>query len=113
MKNKKLKKNAILMVPYKNPEIQWEKRENSIILIINRDKLIDRIMQKIFRTPKSVNIQLDELGSFVWEKCDGISNIKDICESLKEKFGKGAEPAMERLLTYIKILINNNLIKIT
>lgn len=101
------------MIPYKNPEIEWEKKENLIILVINRNKVFDKIMQKIFKSPKSVNIQLDELGSFVWEKCDGVSNIRDICEAVKQRFGKEAEPAMERLLTYIKILINNNLIEIT
>ncbi|WP_051931945.1 PqqD family protein [Clostridium sp. KNHs214] len=113
MKRKVEKKNAVLMTPYKNPEIQWERKENLITLVINRNKAFDKVMQKIFKSPKSVNIELDELGSFVWEKCDGVSNIKDICESLEKRFGKEADPAMERLLTYIKILINNNLIKMT
>ena len=32
-------------------------------------------------------IHLDDVGSFVWRKCDGSRSVREIAEALKEKFG--------------------------
>jgi len=103
-------KNLILMVPKKNSSIQWEKNDSLITLKMMRNSIFDKAMNKIFKTPKTISIQLDELGSFVWEQCDGNKNLNQISEDLHNKFGKDANPVLERLVTYIRILRNNNLI---
>ncbi|MFD3158460.1 PqqD family protein [Haloimpatiens sp. FM7330] len=103
-------KNALLMIPKRNKNITWEKENDVINLKIHRNRGRDKIMHKIFKTPLVINIELDELGAFVWEACDGIKNIQDISEEIVKYFGKRAEPVLERLITYMRILKDNKFI---
>ncbi|MFD3158457.1 PqqD family protein [Haloimpatiens sp. FM7330] len=109
---KSRKKNALFMVPKRNFKIDWQKNNNIITLKIKRDKTIDKIMHKIFKTPRIVNIELDEIGSFIWENCDGNKNLQDLSQELHVCFGKKVEPVLERLITYIRTLKNNNFIEL-
>ncbi|MFQ5824990.1 MAG: PqqD family protein, partial [bacterium] len=47
---------------------------------------------------------LDELGSFVWEHCNGLENVQEIGEKLKEKYGDKVEPVFNRLSIFLKRL---------
>ncbi|WP_102401622.1 PqqD family protein [Haloimpatiens massiliensis] len=105
-------KNVLLMIPQRKVNIEWEKNGEIITLIIKREKYIDKIMHKIFKTPKVIRIELDQIGTFVWENCDGIKNINDISKQMKSHFGQKIEPVLERLITYIRTLKNNNFIEL-
>lgn len=95
--------------PIRNPNITWEENEN-IVLVIERTGKVDRFVQKIFHTPKATKISLDEIGSFVWGKCDGNNTIYDIVQYMDKHFGEKANPVLERLVQYIKILLSNKFI---
>ncbi|WP_058486088.1 PqqD family protein [Defluviitalea phaphyphila] len=106
----KKSKNILNMIPIKNERILWETKNGLVTLIILRNRPFDKFMHKIFKTPLKTTIELDEIGSFVWNECDGTKTINDIAENLEEKFGKRVQPVLERLLTYIRTLINNSFI---
>ncbi len=111
--NNKLKGNIFEMVPEKKENINWKKNENNnLILIIKRNKWIDKIFQKIFNTPKQTTLELDNLGSFFWKQCDGEKTIGDIAEKMRNEFPEEASPVEKRLITFIRLLKNNGLIKI-
>lgn len=98
-------------IPIKSEKINWELDEKGLVkLIVYRDSLLDRIVRKLFNTPEKFIIDLDEQGSHVWKNIDGKRNIAELVELQRNKFGKDAEPAYERLITYVKILNNNNFI---
>ncbi len=107
----KQKVNLLLMKPKRNPNIEWD-HEDKIILKIKRSNKIDKLMNKLFKTPNVLTVELDEIGSFVWSKCDGERNIGDIAEELDFKFGEKINPAIERLIKYISILMNNKFISL-
>lgn len=104
--------NALILIPNRNTKVIWEKNENIISLKISRDGFMDKIIHKIFKTPRLLTLELDELGSFVWEECDGNRNLHEISEDLKNHFGEKSDPALERLLKYIKILKKNSLVEL-
>lgn len=106
-----MKKNALLMVPKRNKNVYWEDSDK-ILLKIRRDGSIHKIMNKIFKSPLSPTVELDEIGSYVWKMCDGVLNLHDISEKMQDKFGDKIEPVYDRLLQYIGILKNNNFIKL-
>jgi hypothetical protein len=56
-------------------------------------------------------IKLDDIGSFIWELCDGQKKVEEIAGSLKEKFGEKVEPLYERLGTFFQSLEKNKFIK--
>lgn len=109
MKNNK---NILEMVPIKNENLSWKHKEDIVILTIHRNKTFDRIMHKLFRTPLKTNIELEEFGSFIWQQCDGVRNIYEISKNLEETYGEKVCPVLERLLTYIKTLSDNNFIQL-
>ncbi len=102
-----------MMVPVKSEKLDWEIKDDEVVqLIIKRDKLIDRIVRKLFYTPNKTVIDLDKMGSLVWKHIDGNRNVYELSQIVKAEFGEKAEPLNERLFTYINILKNNNFIKL-
>ncbi|MBA7651919.1 hypothetical protein ES703_59748 [subsurface metagenome] len=55
-------------------------------------------------------VTLDAVGSFVWEHCDGKNTVKEVAQSLKEEFGKSAEPLYDRLALFFQSLEENRFI---
>jgi len=50
------------------------------------------------------SLKLDEVGTFVWEHCNGLENVREIGEKLKKKYGKKVEPVYDRLGIFFKHL---------
>jgi hypothetical protein len=46
-------------------------------------------------------IRLDDIGTFVWDYCDGKTSGKRLAELLRQEFGETIEPAEERLGQFI------------
>jgi hypothetical protein len=105
-------KNLLEMKPVRKPSINWIQNEGIIVLKIMRNGIIDKLIHKIFKTPQVISVELDEIGSFVWEKCDGTRNLNEISGDLKDYFGDRINPALERLVEYIKMLKGNSLIEL-
>ena len=49
-------------------------------------------------------LNLDEVGSFVWQHCDGIKNFEEIADRMSKKFGSKVDPASERLTLFFRSL---------
>jgi hypothetical protein len=54
-----------------------------------------------------IYLKLDELGSATWKEIDGVKNVGQICELLKEKLGDKLTNAEERVTKFLSILYNN------
>lgn len=109
--SKKNKENFLDYVPKRNKLYEWDLNQKKLVevAVVNRG-LYNRIAQILFRKPKISRIELDELGSFIWQEMDGVKTVYEIGNAVKMKFGKKAEPLYERLCEYIRILHNNRFI---
>ena len=108
-----MKKNFLDYVPVKNKKHKsYINKKNFIVIIIIRDGLLDKLIRKFHKIPDKLEIELDEIGSFFWSHIDDKKNIYQICEQMKKRFGKDAEPVYARAIEFTKILNNNNLIKL-
>ncbi len=111
MARNKKDENVLDYIPIRSTKITYNKKENGLIeIILPRDSLIEKITRKLFFTPDKYRVELDKMGSFVWEQIDGERTIYEIAMLVKESFKEEAEPVYERLLQYINILRNNNFI---
>ncbi|SHK53658.1 PqqD family protein [Paramaledivibacter caminithermalis] len=111
--NKKIKKNDnfLELIPIKKTSQKWQLNEDGLVqIIIPREGVLDKLVRVFFKTPKVMRIDLDAIGSCVWNSIDGKKNIREIAEILKDEFGKEVDPLYERLGTYINILRNNKFI---
>jgi len=110
-KTKNREINFLELIPVRSTKIDWEVDENGLVkLIIWRNTILDKVVRKLFNTPKRTVIDLDEQGSNVWKNIDGKRSVGELIELQRDKFGKSAEPALERLITFIRILKNNEFI---
>ncbi len=71
---------------------------------------LGRWLARSLRKP-DIEIKLDELGSAVWEACDGRATVGDIARHVRDRFGDRIEPAHERLGRFLHQLERTRLIR--
>lgn len=106
------KQNFLDVVFSRNAELKWEADANGIVTIfVKNSGFWNKITQKTLHKPAVSKLLLDKLGSFIWQKIDGNTNVYKIGQDIKDKFGKSAEPLYERLAIFMKQLERNGLIE--
>ena len=107
----KQKKNYLDFVPKKNPAFRWELDDDGMVVILIENKgIYNRIAQKLLKKPRVSRITLEKFGSFIWRQVDGTCSVYEISGLVSEEFGEEAEPLIERLVKYLRILQNNRFI---
>ncbi|KYH42791.1 MAG: hypothetical protein AYL33_000680 [Candidatus Bathyarchaeota archaeon B63] len=110
--------------PLRNPIIKWEKNEKGEIKISipmkktgeeekgqkRRRTRRKGFFSRILPTPEERRIQLDVIGSTVWELCDGKRTTKEIIDFLCQKYKFLAREAEISLETYLNSLVKRGLI---
>ena len=73
--------------PTRNDSLKWEETEEGEIQIkIKRDDSWRiRFLSKLFYIPKNRKITLDEVGSEVWQLCNGRNSVGDMIEKLSAR----------------------------
>lgn len=105
------KDNLMEYIPVKNPKINWKILENDKVEIelVNRG-FFKWITQKFFKKPRISKIALEEIGSFIWLEIDGNKTVLELSKSIESKFGKKAEPIIDRMVKYLRILFTHRFI---
>ena len=107
----KKKENYLDFIPVVNGQNTWDRGEDGVVTIhmVNRG-FYKTLAQKLFHTPRVSHIKLDEYGSFLWMRIDGVKTVGQLALELKEAYGEKAEPLYDRLVKYMQILRNNRFI---
>lgn len=109
MKDKKV--NYLDYIPVKTQKVSSrEKEDGRTQLIIDRNSFLERILRHIVYIPEKYYVDLDILGSFVWNNVDGNRTVYEISQIVSNEFKDEAEPLYERLIEYFIILKNNKFI---
>ena len=108
------KENYLDYIPVISERNTWDTGKNGIITV----HMVHRgfyawIAQKFFHRPRVSHIDLDAMGSFIFQCIDGQRTVGAIAELVKAEYGKKAEPLYERLIKYMQILHNNGFIYYT
>jgi hypothetical protein len=98
------KQNLLDLIPVRT--IQGEKDQDGKIYLKEPKFKISFLRTMIVRLGRCpyYKIHLDEFGSHIWERCDGISPVEQIGISLEQKFGEKVTPVYERLAAFLRIL---------
>lgn len=117
MKKKEEKKeeqyqvNLLQLTPVRN--IKWEKQENGLIVLLKpkfKNTLLVKYVLPRLKKPY-YKVKLDEVGSYVWELCDGRKTVKELAYKLQQKFGEKVEPLYDRLSLFLQSLEKNKFIR--
>jgi hypothetical protein len=104
--------NYLDFVPVMNEFFETETNEEGYVTIyVENEGVFHKIVQKILRQPKFFQIQLEEIGSFIWKHIDGSRTIYEIGEIVHKSFGEKAEPLYPRLIQYFQSLQSYDFIR--
>ncbi len=73
--------------------------------------LLDKLFFKKL-AEKPYNIDLDEIGSYLWNQCDGTKRVNDIIQLGRAAFGSKIEPAEERIIKFFRQMAGTKLLEL-
>ena len=112
-KKPKLSRDQALSArPVRNPVLKWERNENGEIrlLVPLRKDRVTRVLRKLLRAPEYKEILLDEVGSDIWELCDGKHTVQSIIAATCKKYKLTRRECEASVGTYLKMLSERNLV---
>lgn len=98
--------------PVRNDQLTWKTTEagETAITITRAENWKVRALTKIFWIPKQRTLVLDQIGTQVWEMCNGRTTVDAMIRSLSETHKLNRKEAEISLLAYLKNLGKKNLV---
>lgn len=106
------KREALAIIPVRNPLVKWERKGEEIILTIPlRDDKIARLIKKYMKNvPDFRQMGLDDVGSTVWELCDGVRDINGVVETISKDYKLTRREAEASVTMFMQTLAKKHLI---
>lgn len=102
--------NLLDLIPVQN--LQSKKNDKGLFTLLkpkfSHPLLVKHLLPRLNRP--HFKVKLDEIGSFIWSRCDGKNTVKEIGMQLKDEFGERVEPLYERLGFFFQDLEKNRFI---
>ena len=92
--------------PVRNPALKWRVNDEDFIEVIvpRRKDLFGRARGFLFFVPESRPITLDEVGTRVWNLCDGEHTVQDIVKALSSDYKLQRREVEVSLTEYLRTL---------
>ena len=92
--------------PTRNDSLRWEQSdEGEVRVVVERQETWKvKLLSKVFYIPKERKITLDEVGTEVWQMCNGRNSVGEMIEELADKYQLNRKEAEVSLLQYLKTL---------
>lgn len=106
------KKEALAVVPIRNPRIEWEREDGELTLRVPlRDDKLAKVVKRFMRNvPECRKVVLDDVGAVVWELCDGEHTINDLVLSVSGKYKLIRREAEASVTMFLQTLAKKQLI---
>jgi len=103
---------ALRSRPTRNPLLGWDRGEDGDVhlRIPRRNDAVARILCRVFRAPDHKEIVLDEVGSDIWELCDGDTGVEGIVSTICRKYKLNRRECETSVAAYLKMLGERRLI---
>ena len=103
---------ALQSRPVRNPHLEWERVDGGDIhlRIARRKDRVARMLCWAFRAPDHKEIVLDEVGSDIWELCDGDRSVDAIVNVTSKKYKLTRRECETSVAAYLKMLGDRKLI---
>lgn len=98
--------DVLRSVPVRNTLVEWTKEETgevSLVIPVDQKKHV-RVLIRLMKLPSKRVVALDEVGSFVWERCDGSRTFERLTAELSERFQLTRREAEASLAEFLRIL---------
>jgi len=101
--------NLLDLIPARAQRFETDDDGRITVLVPRlRHPLLVRWLRRLAARP--VRVRLDEVGSFVWQQCDGSATVETIVERVRARFGDDADAALARTTQFVRTLVKGNLV---
>jgi len=113
------RKEALAIVPIRHPLVKWERGDNGEVTlqVPMRDDRTARAVKAIIKAvkmakelPDARQVGLDEVGSYVWELCDGERDINAVVLGVSKEYKLTRREAEASVTMFLQTLAKKNLI---
>ena len=106
------KREALAIIPMRNPVVKWERKGDEVILNIPlRDDKVARLIKRFMKNmPESRQLGLDDVGSAVWELCDSVRDINGVVQTISKDYKLTRREAEASVTMFLQTLAKKNLI---
>ena len=103
---------ALDAVPVRNELCREESTDAGLVrvLVPIRKTWVVGLMRRLTYAPEFRKIELDEIGSFVWRRCDGRTSVRVLVRQLCKEFRLSDREGEVSLTQYLRTLARRNLI---
>lgn len=112
-KPKLTRQQSLSAIPVRNEKIQVEMDDDigeASLIIPRRDDWWVRLMSKVFFVPEFRKITLDELGTFVWNQCDGSTTVGEIIQRFAKRYKLERKEAELSMIAFLRQMVKKRLI---
>lgn len=103
--------------PLRNPAVTHKRAEDGSLLLTAPLELQGRgvagMLAKWMNAPAHRDFELEPVGAFVWNLCDGRHTFEGISKGLREQFKMNRVDADAALLAFLQMLSQRRLIMLT
>ena len=101
--------------PIRNSAVEWQRGEGKneglvLLKIPRRPGRFANLTAKMLRMPDSRGLELDEIGTDVWELCDGQHTIEQVTVAIVTKYKLNRRQAEASVTVYLKRLAERRLV---
>ncbi|MFN3422361.1 MAG: PqqD family protein [Armatimonadota bacterium] len=96
--------------PRWSEQVEWQQRDEKIIVKIKRSDWLGVLLRWLTSRPVYRQIELDEIGGFVWSLCDGFHSVADIAQELQQRYQLSRREALSSLAEFLSQLRKRGLI---
>src|SRR5438270_13146879 len=105
---------ALTLRPARNSALTWEQQESgeTILTVPQNARVgkITRMMAKWLNAPTERRVELDEVGGYVWELCDGTNTVETIVGRTGKQFKMNRREAEVSVTMFLQMLHERNFI---
>ena len=106
------REQSLSAIPIQNQAVEVSRDDTGLISISipRREAWWVSLLAKVFFVPEEKRVGLDEIGSYVWELCDGKNDVRSIIGQFQKKYRLNRKEAELSMLNYFKMLAKKKLI---
>lgn len=100
----------------RNPGVVWSREAKEgkpatvLLKVPRRADRIGNLVARWFKLPDHKKIELDEIGSDVWERCDGATSVEAITRAICSQYRLNRRQGETSVTAYLRMLAQRRLI---
>ncbi len=92
--------------PVRNSAITWTTNDTgeAILSVPRRQDRVGKIVGAWFKVPNTRGVELDEVGTFVWNLCDGDNTVESIVKKTSHQYRMNRREVEVSVTTFLQML---------